>query len=130
MLQMPPFWPMQGAISFHRVCLQYRKGLPLALNTVSFETQPAEKIGVVGRTGSGKSSLLAALFRLVELKDGHISIDGLNLAHLDLRELRYSGGCRSHCVIVVYDVNIAEGGIQIRTELVFMVFNFFNLIFF
>ena len=79
---------MQGAISFHRVCLQYRDGLPLSLSNVSFETQPAEKIGVVGRTGSGKSSLLVALFRMVELKDGYITVDGLNLAHLDLRELR------------------------------------------
>lgn len=86
---MPPFWPIQGAITFHRVCLRYRKGLPLALNNVSFETQPAEKIGIVGRTGSGKSSLLVALFRMVELQDGYISIDGLNLSHLELRDLRY-----------------------------------------
>ena len=85
---MPPFWPIQGAVSFHRACVQYRAGLPLALDNVSFEMQPAEKIGVVGRTGSGKSSLFSALFRMVELQSGYITIDGLNLAHLDIRDLR------------------------------------------
>ena len=63
--------------------------MPLALHNVSFETQPAEKIGIVGRTGSGKSSLFLALFRMVELKLGHIEIDGINIAHLPLSNLRY-----------------------------------------
>ena len=87
-LQAPPFWPIQGAVTFQRVVLQYRPGLPFALNGVSFETQPAEKIGVVGRTGSGKSSLLLALFRMVELRSGQVLIDGINVAHLALKDLR------------------------------------------
>lgn len=86
--QVPPFWPIQGAVIFHRVDLQYRSGLPLALQSVTFETQPGEKIGIVGRTGSGKSSLFWALFRMVELKAGNIEIDGINISHLPLSQLR------------------------------------------
>ncbi len=88
LLQVPPFWPIQGAIYFHRVCLRYRPNLPLALNDVTFETHPHEKIGIVGRTGSGKSSLFLALFQMVEIQSGNILIDGINLNHLDLQELR------------------------------------------
>ncbi len=87
--QVPPFWPIQGAIYFHRVCLRYRPNLPLALDNVTFETHPHEKIGIVGRTGSGKSSLFLALFRMVEVESGNILIDGINLCHLGLQELRH-----------------------------------------
>ena len=87
--QAPPYWPIQGAVTFHRVHLQYRQGLPLALNDVTFETNQHEKIGIVGRTGSGKSSLFLALFRMVELHSGQILVDGIDVKHLDLHDLRY-----------------------------------------
>jgi ATP-binding cassette subfamily C (CFTR/MRP) protein 10 len=65
-----------------------REHLTPSLKGVSFTTRPAEKIGVVGRTGAGKSSLLMALFRLVELSDGEILIDTVNISHIGLRSLR------------------------------------------
>jgi ABC-type multidrug transport system fused ATPase/permease subunit len=56
-------WPQNGGIQFTNVDLAYRPGLPLVLKNVSFSIRPREKIGIVGRTGAGKSSLLQALFR-------------------------------------------------------------------
>ncbi|CAH1791548.1 unnamed protein product [Owenia fusiformis] len=105
-LHVPPYWPIQGAIQFNRVVLQYRDGLPNALNGVSFETSPSEKIGIVGRTGSGKSSLFLALFRLVELKGGQIVIDGINISHLDLQDLR------SHLAIIPQDPFLFSGTVR------------------
>lgn len=69
--------------------MQYRPGHAYALNDVSFETRAAEKIGIVGRTGSGKSSLFLAIFQMVELKKGEILIDGINVASVDLDILRW-----------------------------------------
>ena len=68
--------------------MRYRPNLQNALDGVSFETEPAEKIGIVGRTGSGKSSLFLVLFRMVEIQSGEISLDGVNLAQLDLKDIR------------------------------------------
>lgn len=60
-----------------------------SLKGVSFSTRPAEKIGIVGRTGAGKSSILSSLFRLVEITSGEISIDNVNVQNLKLNSLRY-----------------------------------------
>ncbi|XP_025830829.1 multidrug resistance-associated protein 7 isoform X2 [Agrilus planipennis] len=85
----PPYaWPAQGVVVFNNVVLKYREHLSPSLKGVSFETRPAEKIGVVGRTGAGKSSLITALLRLVELYAGSIIIDTVNIAHLSLQALR------------------------------------------
>lgn len=65
-----------------------REHLSPSLKHVSFQTRPSEKIGVVGRTGAGKSSLLAALFRLVEISNGCILIDSVDIANLSLNSLR------------------------------------------
>lgn len=67
----------------------FREHLVPSLNGVSFVTRPAEKIGVVGRTGAGKSSLLASLFRLTEITSGSILIDNTNIKTLQLNALRY-----------------------------------------
>ncbi|XP_022081531.1 multidrug resistance-associated protein 7-like [Acanthaster planci] len=83
-----PSWPQYGQVSFKNVSFAYRPNLPNALDGVTFDLQPAEKLGIVGRTGAGKSSLLQVLFRMVEIQSGQVSIDGVDLAHLSLEELR------------------------------------------
>ncbi|KAF8884421.1 ATP-dependent bile acid permease [Gymnopilus junonius] len=84
----PPSWPSEGMIEFTNVDLAYREGLPLVLKGVSFSVQPGEKIGIVGRTGAGKSSLLQALFRTVEVQRGKIEIDNYDIRDVGLDILR------------------------------------------
>ncbi|KAH8110164.1 multidrug resistance-associated ABC transporter [Phellopilus nigrolimitatus] len=87
-LDPPATWPEKGAVAFRNVELAYRAGLPLVLKGVDFEVRPGEKVGIVGRTGAGKSSLLQALFRMVELSSGSIEIDGVDIRHIGLDVLR------------------------------------------
>ncbi len=81
-------WPSHGKIVFRNVNMRYRPGLPNVLNQTSFEIKGGEKCGVVGRTGSGKSSIIVALFRLSELSGGAILIDGQNIGDMGLEHLR------------------------------------------
>ncbi|XP_077589032.1 ATP-binding cassette sub-family C member 5 [Stigmatopora nigra] len=81
-------WPEEGKITFHNADMRYRDGLPLVLKDLSFTIHPEETIGIVGRTGSGKSSLALALFRLVELARGSVTIDGVDIARIGLDDLR------------------------------------------
>ncbi|KAG6854367.1 hypothetical protein C0991_007872 [Blastosporella zonata] len=86
----PEFWPSKGQISFVDVDLAYRPGLPLVLKNVSFAVNAGEKIGIVGRTGAGKTSLLQALFRIIELQNGRIEIDGHDISRMGLSAIRNS----------------------------------------
>lgn len=81
-------WPAQGAVSFNNYSTRYRPGLDLVLKDINLDIKPHEKIGVVGRTGAGKSSLTLALFRIIEADSGSISIDGLDVSTTGLFDLR------------------------------------------
>jgi len=84
----PDGWPAGGGLVFDNVCLRYRDSLPLALNGLTFNIPAGKKVGVCGRTGAGKSSLTVALFRLVEIESGTITLDGIDLAGLGLADVR------------------------------------------
>ncbi|KAH2356791.1 hypothetical protein KXW91_005021 [Aspergillus fumigatus] len=81
-------WPAQGAVTFKDYSTRYRPGLDLVLKDINLDIKPHEKIGVVGRTGAGKSSLTLALFRIIEAAGGSISIDGLDISTIGLSDLR------------------------------------------
>lgn len=84
----PADWPTQGHIIFDDVQMNYREGLPLVLKGLNFEIQPGTKVGIIGRTGAGKSSLGQVLFRMVELAKGRICIDGVDIKSMGLDTLR------------------------------------------
>ncbi|XP_075982413.1 putative multidrug resistance-associated protein lethal(2)03659 [Anticarsia gemmatalis] len=83
----PPSWPEAGRVEFKHVYLYYTPAEPPVLNDLSFVVEPREKVGIVGRTGAGKSSLINALFRLATI-EGEIVIDGRETSQLGLHELR------------------------------------------
>ncbi|KAI5476304.1 ABC transporter [Pseudohyphozyma bogoriensis] len=82
-----PSWPA-GGIEFKDVVMSYRPDLPAVLHGLSVKINPGEKVGIVGRTGAGKSTILQCLFRIVELTSGSISIDGVDISTLGLKDLR------------------------------------------
>ncbi|KAJ2400130.1 Multidrug resistance-associated protein 5 [Coemansia sp. RSA 2559] len=84
----PAQWPDRGAIRFADYSMRYGAQMPRALDGVTLDIQPGEKIGIVGRTGAGKSSLAKALFRLVESESGSIQIDGIDISTVELHALR------------------------------------------
>eukprot|EP00944_MAST-04C_sp_MAST-4C-sp1_P015843 g15843.t1 len=81
-------WPLEGAIEFKNVVMSYRPGLPQVLKKINLKIKGGEKIGVCGRTGSGKSSMIVSLLRLVELDNGSITIDGVDISKIGLSDLR------------------------------------------
>ncbi|KAF9373724.1 hypothetical protein CPC16_001710 [Podila verticillata] len=81
-------WPQQGKIQFSNYSTRYRDGLDLVLKDLDFTVSAGERVGIVGRTGAGKSSITLALFRIVEAAAGKISIDGIDISTLGLKELR------------------------------------------
>lgn len=83
----PEDWPKSGEIKITDASMKYRNG-PLVLKKLSLEIKGGEKIGVVGRTGSGKSSLMTTLFRIVELSEGNINIDGVDIGTIGTFPLR------------------------------------------
>ncbi|XP_017087305.2 probable multidrug resistance-associated protein lethal(2)03659 [Drosophila bipectinata] len=80
-------WPQAGHLRFRDLRMRYAPGDALILRGLNFESQPMEKIGIVGRTGAGKSSIIQALFRLA-LNEGTIEIDGQDIGQLGLHDLR------------------------------------------
>jgi ATP-binding cassette subfamily C (CFTR/MRP) protein 1 len=83
-------WPSKGEIKFEGVVMPYLPGTPPVLKGISFEIREGEKIGVVGRTGAGKSSLIVALYRLAEISEGRIHVDSIDCSSVNLNKLRTS----------------------------------------
>ena len=81
-------WPQRGQISFDNVSLRYRPNTELVLHNLTFDVAPGTKVGVVGRTGAGKSTLSLTLSRIVELEAGKIEIDGVNISEIDINQVR------------------------------------------
>lgn len=86
-IEVAPDWPSQGGIVFKEVYYRYFAEADPVLRSLTFDIQPTEKIGVVGRTGAGKSSLIGALYRL-GCVEGEIIIDGIDTANILLSDLR------------------------------------------
>ncbi|KAH7657583.1 Xenobiotic-transporting ATPase protein [Dioscorea alata] len=84
----PHSWPQEGNIEFSELKVQYRRNSPLVLKGITCAFMAGQKIGVVGRTGSGKTTMISALFRLVEPVSGTIFIDGLDICSIGLKDLR------------------------------------------
>ncbi|KAJ3393677.1 hypothetical protein HDU92_007577 [Lobulomyces angularis] len=84
----PPNWPSTGVIKFENLDVKYSKEHPLVLKNVDFTIGDKEKIGVIGRTGSGKSTMMNALFRIMEPSNGSIVVDGVNIRNIGLADLR------------------------------------------
>ncbi|XP_064317887.1 multidrug resistance-associated protein 1 isoform X6 [Phalacrocorax carbo] len=82
-------WPEEGRIEFRGYGLRYREDLDLVLKNINVTINGGEKIGIVGRTGAGKSSLTLGLFRINEAAEGEIIIDGINIAKIGLHDLRF-----------------------------------------
>lgn len=84
----PAAWPTSGRMEVNELVVSYAEDLPPVLKGVTFEVRDNERIGVIGRTGAGKSSLTLALFRFLEAQSGNVVIDGLDISKIDLHSLR------------------------------------------
>ncbi|KDO25421.1 hypothetical protein SPRG_09363 [Saprolegnia parasitica CBS 223.65] len=83
-------WPASGSLKFENVSFRYKPNDPLVLKDLNFDIRSGEKIGIVGRTGAGKSSLTMALFRINEVASGHMYMDGVDTKSVGLKTLRES----------------------------------------
>ncbi|KAL6250213.1 ATP-binding cassette transporter yor1 [Rhinocladiella similis] len=102
----PDSWPQTGAITFSKVEMRYRPELPLVLKGLDFQVRGGERIGIVGRTGAGKSSIMSALFRLTELTSGQIKIDDIDISTVGLSDLR------SRLSIIPQDPTLFRGTVR------------------
>lgn len=101
-----PNWPSKGSVEFIDYSTRYRSDFDFVLKHISFKILPGEKVGVVGRTGAGKSSLALALFRALEAEEGQILVDGLDIGHIGLQDLR------ENIVMVPQDPTLFTGTIR------------------
>lgn len=102
----PAAWPTSGRVHVEDLEVAYAEDLPPVLKGISFDIKDNERIGVVGRTGAGKSSLTLALFRFLESRSGKVTIDGLDISKIDLHSLR------SRLAIIPQDPVLFSGTIR------------------
>ncbi|CAF0716997.1 unnamed protein product [Brachionus calyciflorus] len=109
-LKIPSLWPNNGKIIFRNYSVKYREDADFVLKNINAEITPGEKIGIVGRTGAGKSSLTLALFRLLEHSTGDIIIDDVNIKNIGLHDLRHK------LTIIPQDPVIFSGSIRMNLD--------------
>ncbi|OCF33530.1 ATP-binding cassette transporter [Kwoniella heveanensis BCC8398] len=102
----PAAWPEHGSISVEKLIIRYAPDLPDVLHSISFKVAPKEKIGIVGATGCGKSTLALSFFRFVEATEGKIIIDGIDISKIGLTDLR------SRVTIIPQDPTILSGTLR------------------
>ncbi|XP_077415304.1 multidrug resistance-associated protein 1 isoform X2 [Vanacampus margaritifer] len=105
-----PGWPTEGRIEFRGFGLRYRHDLDLAIRNITVSISGGEKVGIVGRTGAGKSSLTLGLFRIIEAAEGQIFIDEVNIAELGLHDLR------SRVTIIPQDPVLFSGTLRMNLD--------------
>ncbi|OQR74305.1 multidrug resistance-associated protein 1-like [Tropilaelaps mercedesae] len=103
-------WPENGAVTFDNYSTRYRDGLELVLKGIDLDIHPSEKVGVVGRTGAGKSSLTLSLFRIIEAAGGQILIDGVDISKIGLHDLR------RRLTIIPQDPVIFSGTLRVNID--------------
>ncbi|XP_023370472.1 ATP-binding cassette sub-family C member 9 [Otolemur garnettii] len=108
--QVPEHWPQEGEIKIHDLCVRYENNLKPVLKHVKAYIKPGQKVGICGRTGSGKSSLSLAFFRMVDIFDGKIVIDGIDICKLPLHTLR------SRLSIILQDPILFSGSIRFNLD--------------
>ncbi|GBM52169.1 Multidrug resistance-associated protein 1 [Araneus ventricosus] len=106
----PKEWPDRGTVKMDNYSTRYRTGLDLVLKQISCDVKSGEKIGIVGRTGAGKSSLTLCLFRIIEAADGKIELDDLNIADMGLHDLR------SKITIIPQDPVLFSGTLRMNLD--------------
>ncbi|XP_059142742.1 multidrug resistance-associated protein 1-like isoform X2 [Physella acuta] len=105
-----PEWPDKGVVEFKDLKLRYREGLDFVLKGINCTIQPGEKVGIIGRTGAGKSSLTIALFRIIEAAEGSISVDGIDISTIGLHDLR------SKLTIIPQDPVLFSGTLRMNLD--------------
>ncbi|XP_038013186.1 canalicular multispecific organic anion transporter 2 isoform X2 [Motacilla alba alba] len=106
----PENWPSKGDLEFVNYSVRYRKGLDLVLKDLNLQVRGGEKIGIVGRTGAGKSSMTLCLFRILEAVKGEIKIDGVKISEIGLHDLR------SRLTIIPQDPVLFSGTLRMNLD--------------
>ncbi|OXB77004.1 UNVERIFIED_CONTAM: hypothetical protein H355_014826 [Colinus virginianus] len=106
----PADWPSRGELEFVNYSVRYRKGLDLVLKDLNLRVHGGEKIGIVGRTGAGKSSMTLCLFRILEAVQGEIRIDGVRISEIGLHDLR------SRLTIIPQDPVLFSGTLRMNLD--------------